>query len=65
MKRFWLPITIGIVVILGFAIWVQFSKKTNCFAKWAFDFLMQWAIVLTANEYMRKSIYVIPYSNNI
>jgi len=38
----------GIVIILGFAIWVQFSKQTNCFARWVFDFLTQWAIVLSA-----------------
>lgn len=48
VKRFWLPLTIGIVIIIGFAIWVQFSKETNCFAKWVFDFLTQWAIVLSA-----------------
>jgi len=48
LRRFWLPITIVIVIILGFAIWVQFSKETNWFAKWVFDFLAQWAIVLSA-----------------
>lgn len=49
IKRFWFPIAIGIVVILGFAIWVQLCKETNFFAKWAFDFVTQWAIVLSAS----------------
>ena len=48
LRRFWLPITIGAVIILGFAIWVQFFKETNCFAKWVFVFLSQWATVLSA-----------------
>lgn len=48
MRRSWLPVTIGLVIILGFAIWVQSSKETNWFAKWVFDLLTQWAIVLSA-----------------
>lgn len=56
VKRFWLPITIGVVIILGFAIWVQFSKGTNCFAEWVFDFLTQWAIVLSATVTLMLAI---------
>ena len=48
VRRFWLPIAIGTVIIVGFLTWVQFSKETNCFAEWVFDFLTQWAIVLGA-----------------
>lgn len=48
VRRFWLPITLGILIILGSAIWVQLSKESNWFAKWVFDFLAQWAIVLSA-----------------
>lgn len=48
VRRFWLSITILIVIILGFAIWVQFNKETNCFAGWVFNFLQQWAIAISA-----------------
>ena len=48
VRRFWLSITIGIVIILGLAIWIHFNKETNCVAGWLFDFLQQWAIVLGA-----------------
>ena len=48
MKKFWLAVSIGALVILGFAIWVQFYKDTNCFAEWVLDFLTQWSNVLSA-----------------
>jgi len=48
VRRFWLPITIFVVIILGLAILIQIYKETNCFAGWVFNFLQQWAIVLGA-----------------
>jgi len=48
LKAFWLPVSMGVVIILGFAVWVQLSKETNWFANWLFTFLKEWATVLSA-----------------
>jgi len=48
VRRFWIPVTILIIVVLGFAICIQLNKETCRFAGWVFDFLQQWVIVLSA-----------------
>lgn len=48
VRRFWLPITIFGVIILGLAIFLQIYKETNCFAGWVFNFFQQWAIIFAA-----------------
>ncbi|MDD4859558.1 MAG: hypothetical protein PHR56_05070 [Dehalococcoidales bacterium] len=44
----WYFIIIVVIVVLGTAILVQNFKSNNCFAKWLFNFLNDWAMVLSA-----------------
>ncbi|GAJ14884.1 unnamed protein product, partial [marine sediment metagenome] len=46
-RKYWWAILIGSVLI-GLAILVQTTKDTNDFAKWIFNFIDDWAFVLSA-----------------
>ncbi len=50
-KGYWFirTITVIIIIVVVLAILVQNTKDTNNFAKWAFTFLSDWALVLSAS----------------
>jgi len=48
--KHWLPTLIALVItVICFAALVQIFKETNCIANWLFNFLNDWALVLSAS----------------
>jgi len=47
--KYWWLVPVAIVIILALAVVVQYTKDTNDIAEWIFNFLKEWAVILSAS----------------